>query len=162
MTSHASSALRFLGYLLTGRVHLPRAPIGERVVNKDGRECVVVKYGFVDALASQPAVPGATFLVRFHLAHMSKAANERFLNLPIPFFMGLPGFRSKYWLYDEETGDFQGRYQWDTVADAERYTNSLAVRFMTWRSVPGSVSFEIQPSTEDAHPDDAHVSGTPV
>jgi hypothetical protein len=141
---HLRSAIRFCGYLLTGRVHFPREPLGARMVNKDERECVVVKYGYVDPLASQPPEPGVTFMVRFHLAHMSKAANDRFLNLPIPLFMGLPGFRSKYWLYDEETGDYQGRYQWDTVALAERYADSFAMKFMTWRSLPGSVSFEIQ------------------
>lgn len=128
----------------------------------DGRQCVVVKYGYVDPLASQPKEPQATFMVRFHLAHMSRVANDRFLNLPIPFLMGLPGFRSKYWLYDEETGDYQGRYQWDSVADAERYADSLAVKFMTWRSLPESVSFRIEArSAEDERSDVADVTGPP-
>jgi hypothetical protein len=83
-------------------------------------------------------------MVSFHLARMSKAANDRFLNLSILFVMGLPGFRSKYWLYDEETGDQQLCYQWDAVADARRYADSFAIKFMTWRSLPGSIYFEIQ------------------
>jgi hypothetical protein len=81
--------------------------------------------------------------VKFHLANMSPAANKVFLNLPVPFFAGLPGFRHKLWLYDKSTGDFRGLYQWQTVEDARRYARSFAVRFMKGRSVPGSVEYEI-------------------
>jgi hypothetical protein len=58
--------------------------------------------------------------------------------------MGLPGFRSTYWLSDEETGDYQLRHQWDTVADTRRYADSFAMKSMTGWSLPGSVSFEIR------------------
>jgi len=75
---------------------------------------------------------------------MSKVANDRLLKLPIPLIMGLPGFRSKYWLYHEETGDYQLRHQWDAVADARRHADSFAMKFMTGRSLRGSVSFGIQ------------------
>ena len=49
------------------------------------------------------------------------------------------------WILDEASGDFQGIYEWDTAQDAENYAHSFAVRFMTMRSVPGSVSCEIAP-----------------
>jgi hypothetical protein len=37
----------------------------------------------------------------------------------------------------------QGVYAWQTVADAQAYAHSIALRFMTGRSVPGSVSHQI-------------------
>lgn len=36
-----------------------------------------------------------------------------------------------------------GVYHWKTVEDAERYSKSIAMRFMTKRSVEGSVWFDI-------------------
>jgi len=55
----------------------------------------------------------------------------------------LPGFRSKLWLFNPETGDTSGLYEWVTVKDAETHKNSFEAQFMTRRSDPGSVSFEV-------------------
>jgi len=77
---------------------------------------------------------------------MALVQNIRFSWLPIPFFMGLPGFRTKLWGYIREAADFQGIYEWASVGDAEDYVHSFAVRFMTGRSVPGSVSHRIIPA----------------
>jgi hypothetical protein len=76
---------------------------------------------------------------------MTTAQNKRFSLLPIPFFIGLPGFRSKLWMADVATGDCQGLYEWDTVQDAETYAHSFAMKFMMMRSVPGSVSWTVTP-----------------
>jgi hypothetical protein len=46
-------------------------------------------------------------------------------------------------MLDEARGDFQGLYRWASVAAAERYAASYAMRFMTRRAVPGSVSHRI-------------------
>jgi hypothetical protein len=137
------STVRFCGYLVAGRVHFPRDRRGQRVTNLDGRLCTVVMQGAIDPPDGKTAQPGGLFRVRFHLKRMSPAANRLFLHLPIPILMGLPGFRSKLWLYDEGTGDFQGRYEWDSIEDAQRYAHSCAVKFMTWRSLPGSVSYSV-------------------
>jgi len=51
---------------------------------------------------------------------------------------------SKYWLLDEKTNTCMGVYRWATIADAERYSKSIAMKFMKKRSVEGSVSFSIQ------------------
>jgi hypothetical protein len=67
----------------------------------------------------------------------------QFSVLPMPFFLGLPGFRSKCWLVDEQSGDFSGYYEWDTPEDARAYAGSFAARFMTARSVPESVKMTV-------------------
>jgi hypothetical protein len=67
----------------------------------------------------------------------------RFSVLPMMIFMGFRGFREKYWAVDKQTGLCQGLYQWQTLADAENYSTSVAMRFMTRRSYPESVHFQI-------------------
>jgi len=129
---------------LAGRVHFPRQRLNE-VLWLDGEKWVVFRHVKIDPLPNQPDAPGAIFQPRFHLAGMSPGVNQLFSWLPIPFFIGLPGFRSKLWLINPDTGDFSGYYEWDTVEDAQNYQRSFAVKFMTGRSVPGSVSFKVTP-----------------
>ena len=144
------SLLRILGYILKGRLHFPKNRIGEHITTEDEQEFIIFRQAIVDPRQGQAEKPGAVFRVRFHVAHMSPKQNKLFSLLPIPFFIGLPGFRAKLWMVNEASGDSQGIYQWDTVHDAENYAHSFAVKFMTMRSVPGSVSYKITPyeSTE--------------
>ncbi len=96
-------------------------------------------------LSLAPADAGAPrgeFRVRF-TTKMPARVNVLFSWLPIVLFMGLPGFAGKSWLINDATGAFGGIYQWRTRQDAQRYSRSAALRFMTRRSVPGSVSFGI-------------------
>ena len=76
---------------------------------------------------------------------MSIRQNALFSSIPIPFYVGLPGFRSKLWMYNLESGDSYGYYEWNTVEDAENYSHSFAASFMTRRSVPGSETFLMIP-----------------
>lgn len=62
----------------------------------------------------------------------------------IPFFVGLPGFQTKLWLFDHETGDYEGIYLWESAGAAERYATALR-RMMTVFTRPGSMQYEIVP-----------------
>jgi len=135
-----TSLVRFTIHLITGKVRFPRNRLGKQI-SVESNDYEIVKE--IDVMRPGAGEPEAVFTVKFHLANMSPAANKIFLNLPIPFFAGLPGFRHKLWLYEENTGDFRGYYEWDTVEDAENYAGSFAVKFMKRRSVPGSVSYKI-------------------
>lgn len=137
------SFVRTLGYVLTGRLHFSRERVGEVLTTEDGGRFVVFRQAVVDPSREQPEMPGAVFRVRFHLTHMSPEVNRWFSLLPIPFFVGLPGFRSKLCSVDERIDDFMGVYEWDTVEDAENYAHSFAMRFMVRRSIPGSLSYEM-------------------
>jgi hypothetical protein len=130
--------------LLTGRLRFPRGRIGDIVSLPEGTRGRVFRQAIYTP-AGDPGQPRARFHVRFHVAGMSPRINILFSLLPIPFFAGLPGFRGKLWLLDGATGDFHGLYAWQTVADAEAYAHSFAMRFMTGRSVPGSVAYDITP-----------------
>ena len=58
------------------------------------------------------------------------------------------GFREKIWTFDEETNFFQGIYQWESKAIAEKYPNSFVYNLLTKRAAPGTVSYEIIENTE--------------
>ena len=113
---------------------------------KDGQHFVIFRQVVVKPRGSQKVEPGAAFCVQSHVARMSPTQNKLFSLLPIPLFIGLPGFRSKLWLLNEANGNFMGMYEWDTLQDAENYAHSFALKFMTKRSVPGTVSYRITPS----------------
>lgn len=140
------SFIRANVYLLSGRLHFPRERIGEKIRVDDGTEFTIFRQAYLEPPRSYGGkTPGARFKVRFHVEKMPPKVNKVFSLFTIPFFVGLVGFRSKIWLLDETSGDWMGIYEWQTVEDARSYSKSFAMRFMTNRSVEGSVSFEIEP-----------------
>jgi hypothetical protein len=110
---------------------------------KDGAEFEIFRHVIVGNKALPKSEKGAIFIVRFKLSRMSVIKNINFSLLSIPFFIGLPGFRAKFWFLDRKTGWNQGIYQWKTEQDALNYSKSFAVDFMTKRSEPNSISYEI-------------------
>ncbi|MFP4395150.1 MAG: hypothetical protein ACLFTI_07790 [Anaerolineales bacterium] len=91
----AHSLRQTLRYALTGRIHFPRERVGETLTMADGRTFTIFRHVVIDAAAGTPPSPtpaGALFQVRFHVAGMSARQNQLFSLLPIPFFVGLPGF----------------------------------------------------------------------
>ena len=140
------SLIHFIGLAVSGRLHFPRQRVGQELW-LDGEKWVIFRQAVVDPGKGQPFKPGAVFRPRFHVAGTSVRRNIRFSLIPIPFYVGMPGFRSKLWLAQPESGDFSGYYEWGTLEQAENYSHPLAAGFMTRRSVPGSVSFRVIPQT---------------
>lgn len=136
---HAAAAL------LCGRLHFDHSRVGEEFTDPDGQHFRVFRAVVLDPRPGQPAKPGAVFIPHFHVAGMTVRANILFSLLPMPFFLGLPGFRSKCWMVDDQSGDFSGYYEWDTLEDARAYASSFAARFMTARSIPDSVKMTVYP-----------------
>jgi hypothetical protein len=136
------SLINTVGYACTGRLHFPRNRVGTEF-DVDGKKWIIFREAVIRPRKGQPEKPGAIFMPRFHVAGMSLRQNIVFSLLPMCFILGLPGFRSKLWMYNSESGDSAGYYEWDTIEDAENYRNSQAVTFMTRRSAPGSVSFKV-------------------
>jgi hypothetical protein len=127
---------------LLGHILFPRSNVGKNIRLGNGndvqifRQVIFRKPGIDDTVA-------ALFHVTFHLRGMSPRMNKLFSNLPIPFFVGLPGFCAKLWCLDTSNGDFHGFYKWQSKEHAVEYSNSFAIRFMSKRSVPESIHFEI-------------------
>ena len=137
-----SSLVRAINLLLQGRIHFPKERLGEIV--DEGEEFEIFRQITLNPGYDQPEKPGAIFKVRFQFASMSPEMNIKTSLIPIPFIVAQPGFRSKTWLLGRETGEFQGVYEWDTVASAEAYWTSFPMKLMKRRAVPESLSYEIE------------------
>ena len=128
--------------LIRGRIHFPKNRLGETV--GEGEDFQIFRHMTLDPCQDQPEKPGAIFKVRFRFDSMSPEMNIRTSLIPIPFIVAQPGFRSKMWALGTETGEFQGIYEWDTVASAENYWTSFPMKLMKRRAVPESLSYEIE------------------
>jgi len=138
-----SSFCKTFWYLILGRISFPRDRKGEEILMSDGQKFKIFRQVIIKPRTKQTVHPETLFKVRFIVENMSMKQNIRFSRIPIPFFIGLPGFRSKLWTFSEKTGYFQGIYEWDTIKQTKKYSTSFAMKFMTRRSKPGSISSSI-------------------
>jgi hypothetical protein len=141
------ATVRGLALLAGGRVRLRRGDVGRILTMEDGEKFTVFRHAEVEA----PGEPAGVLIVRFTPARMSVRQNIRFSLLPMIPLLGQHGFREKYWCVNPDTGMCQGIYAWQTLADAEAYAASVALRFMTGRSLPGSVSHRILDQSEEPY-----------
>lgn len=136
-----SSFFNTVGFAVTGRLHFPTQRIGEVVTDEAGNHFTVFRQVVVDPAKDQPEHPGAVLVLHFQVTNMSPGLNEFYSLIPLPLYIGNPGFRSKLFTINGE--DCQSIYEWDTAQDAEQYVNSVALKTILMRSVPGSVSEKI-------------------
>lgn len=136
------SVLKTLLNSIQGQIHFPNSFNGMKVKMEDNQEFEIFRHVVIGDKGDTPE-NGAVFIVRFKLSNMSIEENKRFSRLPIPMFIGLPGFKAKFWMCDERSGYNQGIYQWQSYRDAVNYSNSFAMNFMSKRSEKGSVSYYV-------------------
>lgn len=140
--------VKTLMYMCTGRFHVNKKRIGEIIKMDNEQEYRVFRQVIIDPGRGKPAKPGAILRIRFNFAHGTPNQNQRLSLIPIPFIVGLPGFRSKTWAIEKTSGGFMGIYEWQTIQDAEIYKQSFAIKLMTRRAVPGTVTFDITTNVE--------------
>lgn len=138
-----------LKLILQRKIHFSDESFGKTIFMGHGQEFSIFREVKVEenSTEEQNESKPAVFIVRFLLSGMKVEDNKRFSWIPVPFFIGLPGFQAKLWTINYENNYFQGIYQWETQEYARKYSKSFAYRFMSRRSVEGSVSFEIIPNT---------------
>jgi hypothetical protein len=138
--------LRSIGLLLRGRARFPRERLGQEITTGDGQKYIVFRQVAMRPGPDQPQEPGGIFEVWFH-TRTSPRVTVLLSRLTLLGFLGLPGFRSKLWLFDEATQGFGGIYEWDTVEDAQNYARSYAMRFSRFRSLPGRFTTKVFPKS---------------
>jgi len=134
--------------LLAGRTHCHPDHVGRPLRMSDGTTYVPFRNTRKEEAAWSTDHPPVILQPRFHL-EVLRPGRRRLHSLfrvmciiTTPFFVGLPGFRSKLWMVDPVTGDFAGLYEWDDLATAQAYAGGLA-RVLRLLSTSGSVSYEL-------------------
>ena len=134
--------VRAFALWLNGRFRFERG-LSDLTTKENGESFRAFRKVAVVGNAVSSESPAAIFKVRFAFRNLSPKTNRILSLIPIPFIAAQPGFRSKTWLLGGSSGDFMGIYEFDTVADAEAYWNSLPLRMMRRRAAVGSLCCRI-------------------
>jgi hypothetical protein len=138
--------------LLLGTTRCHRDLVGVELRMSDGRTYVPFRHTRRSEARWSHDHPPAVIQPRFHLEPLPprwRRLHALFRVVCIvttPFFVGLPGFRSKLWMVDPATGDFAGLYEWDDATTARAYAEGLS-RVLRLLSAPGSVGYELVEGT---------------
>ena len=123
----ARSAKAWSTLAARGLLDSPREWIGASLRFQDGTSPFVFREtARRDASTDDPAV----IVIQFRLVFLGSnrrlhAAFRRECVLHTPLFAGFPGFRSKLWADDVETGVYAGIYEWQGAESARHYAERM-------------------------------------
>jgi hypothetical protein len=166
LSDFARSAAVWGGLVARHGLTSPKGNVGARLRFVDGSSSFV----FRETAATDVSTSDPTLLViQFRLAmlgsdHLLHAAFRRECILHTPLFAGFPGFRSKLWLDDIETGVYRGVYQWQDgdlarhyarrmVALLRPFSNADTARYQVVEGVVRD-EFLLRPEVAPTQPDD--------
>lgn len=143
------SAVNVARSLIEGRFRMPTDRIGEPLTTDGGQTFTIYRETTVEPRGRDSQRAMAVLAFQFHLWFMpdplvpiAVRVFEPLSILTTPFFAGLPGFRTKLWLFDHDTGDYLGIYQWENPEMASRYARALR-KLMAVFAAPGTVSYGV-------------------
>ena len=128
---------------LVGRLGFERRYVGRELVMEDGRRFRVFRHLTLKGSGARPPGPPTVFVVRFRFARLSQGLNRLLSLIPVPLIAGYTGFRQKVWMADEESGHWQGVYEWESAEAVEAYRRSFVLRLMNRRAEPESISYAV-------------------
>jgi hypothetical protein len=111
------------GLVARRRLTSPKTNLGAWLTFADGSSSFIFRETAVtDAATTDPTL----LVIQFRLAaldsnYLLHAAFRRECVLHTPLFAGFPGFRSKLWMDDVETGVYRGVYEWQGGDLARHY-----------------------------------------
>jgi hypothetical protein len=167
LADFAGCAAAWGGLVARHRLTSPKDNLGARLRFADGSSSFV----FRETAVTQVGTSDPTLLViQFRLAALGSngplhAAFRRECVLHTPLFAGFPGFRSKLWIDDVETGVYRGVYQWQggelarhyaarMVALLAPFSNAGTARYHVVEGVRRD-EFLLHPEVAPAHAEDA-------
>lgn len=133
--------------VLSGRVSFPKDRLGKTLAFEDDGVHSVFREMQVSSPQPCPSKYMTVLKVSFKFARFSPTVNKWLSLIPVPVILGMPGFRHKTWTSSGDSGYSQGIYQFESMDLAVGYRESLIMRVLKKRSVPGSTSYEIFPGT---------------
>jgi hypothetical protein len=133
------------GRLVAGRRLIsPKDNLGARLRFEDGSSSFVFRETAVTtASTSDPTL----LVIQFRLTALGSnrllhAAFRRECVLHTPLFAGFPGFRSKLWLDDVDTGVYRGVYEWQGGERARHYAARMVAMLAPF-STAGTALYQI-------------------
>jgi hypothetical protein len=140
----ARSVAAWGGLVASRRLTSPEEMLGAWLRFADGSSSFVFRETAVtEAGTSDPTL----LVIQFRLAFLGSnrqlhAAFRRECVLHTPLFAGFPGFRSKLWIDDVETGVYRGVYQWEG-ADLARHYAARMVALLAPFSNAGTARYQV-------------------
>ena len=128
---------------LSGRLRFERRYVGTTLAMEDDRRFRVFRHLSLRGGKAEAQAPPAVLVVRFKFARFSQGLNRLLSLIPVPLIGGYPGFRHKLWMVDEESGAWQGVYEWESNEAVEAYRRSFVLRTMNRRAEPKSISYAV-------------------
>jgi hypothetical protein len=111
--------------LARGRLTQPTRHVGGALWFANGTRARIFRETVVDR--QRPATP-AVLVAEFRPRAVNKRTHLLFQKLTVlgtPLFAGFPGFVSKLWLADDESGVYREIYEFDGAQHAESYAETL-------------------------------------
>ncbi|MFA9431090.1 hypothetical protein [Egicoccus sp. AB-alg2] len=159
----AGSAAATAWLLARGRLRLPGDHVGSDLLFADGTRSRVYRETVVaPAVTRRPALLVVRFRLRLVGTNPTLHALFRAESIAnTPLFAGFPGFRSKLWCTDLDTGVYRGVYGWDGADLATDYATTLSA-LLRVVSEAGSVDFHaVADVHRDAYLRDPALAGDP-
>jgi len=133
---------------LVRRLRFERRYVGRVLVMENGQRFRVFRHLSLRTSRAGVHASPAVLVVRFKFARFSQRLNRLLSLIPVPLIGGYPGFRHKLWMVNEESGYWQGVYEWESPEAVEAYRCSFALRMMNRRAEPESISYEVIEQTQ--------------
>ena len=124
--------------LLLGRLRCSKQYFGNTVKMEDGQEFTIFRH--ITAYPLNESKTATVFIVSFKFAHLSHKANKIASIIPMLLITGFPGFDTKMYAVNNNTGYWQGMYQWKSKQVLEEYEKSFVFRIMNKRARKGTMS----------------------
>ena len=127
-----------LGRLLLGRLRYSKQYLGNSVKMEDGREFTIFRHITTYPLKEREKT--TVFIVSFKFARLSHKVNKIASIIPMLLITGFPGFNTKMYAVNNETGYWQGMYQWKSKQALKEYKKSFVYKMMNKRAIKGTLS----------------------
>lgn len=148
MTSF-NSIFRYIYFILIGKIKFSTQYIDKWICMEDLIEFKVFRH--MKLINRNNTAMGSIFIVRFKFKSLTHEANKKVSKIPIPLIGGFKGFRDKIWMIDENTGYWQGIYQFDSMNSIERYKKSFVLGIMNKRAIDSSLVYWVVPNMSIDH-----------
>ncbi|MBE9511078.1 MAG: hypothetical protein IMY71_09385 [Bacteroidetes bacterium] len=125
--------------LLLRRLRYSKQYLGNTVKMEDGREFTIFRHITAYPLIESEAA--TVFIVSFKFARLSHKANKIVSLIPMLLITGFPGFDTKMYVVNNETGYWQGMYQWKSKQALEEYKKSFVFKMMNKRAIKRTVRY---------------------